>query len=170
MNISRKSDSRSTLTIYFLSLFLDMFIVAALALLVLSLLGIPNAFIIAISAGLLNIIPYIGPVIAVVIALFLSLSSCISAGEYHLFLPVASKVFFSLITINTLDGFVIQPILFSATVKAHPLEVFIVTLMAGTVAGIPGMVLALPAYTLLRIIAREFFSHLNFFRKLSGTP
>ena len=42
--------------------------------------------------------------------------------------------------------------------KAHPLEIFIVVLAAGTIAGIMGMVLAIPAYTILRGVARDFLS------------
>jgi predicted PurR-regulated permease PerM len=68
---------------------------------------------------------------------------------------------------NLIDGFVIQPLIFSNSVKAHPLEIFIVTLMAATIGGIPGMIVALPAYTLIRIVAKEFLTHVKFFRKIS---
>ncbi|MGZ3921132.1 MAG: AI-2E family transporter, partial [Bacteroidia bacterium] len=57
----------------------------------------------------------------------------------------------------------------SNSVKAHPLEIFIVTLMAATIGGIFGMVVALPVYTIIRIIAKEFLTHLKFFKKISDT-
>jgi predicted PurR-regulated permease PerM len=57
-----------------------------------------------------------------------------------------------------IDGFVVQPLVLGSSVKAHPLEVFLVVLMAGMVGGIGGMIAAIPVYTIIRVIAREFFS------------
>jgi predicted PurR-regulated permease PerM len=57
-----------------------------------------------------------------------------------------------------IDNFIIQPIIFSNSVKAHPLEIFIVVLSAGTLWGITGMLIAIPFYTILRVIAKEFLS------------
>jgi hypothetical protein len=58
---------------------------------------------------------------------------------------------------HLIDNIVFQPIIFSNSVKAHPLEIFIVVLVAGFAAGIPGMLLGIPAYTVIRVFAREFF-------------
>jgi predicted PurR-regulated permease PerM len=66
-----------------------------------------------------------------------------------------------------LDAALIQPFIFSKSVKAHPLEVFLVILVAGTVAGIPGMIFAIPSYTIFRVIAREFLSGFKIIRKLT---
>jgi predicted PurR-regulated permease PerM len=63
-----------------------------------------------------------------------------------------------------IDNFLTYPLIFSNSLKAHPLELFLVVLMAGTLAGIPGMVLGAPAYTVLRIIAREFFTRFDVVR------
>ena len=79
------------------------------------------------------------------------------------------SIIITLISIYAIDGFIVQPLIFSNSVKAHPLEIFIVTLMAGMVGGIFGMVVALPVYTLIRIVAKEFLSHLKFFKKISDT-
>ena len=70
---------------------------------------------------------------------------------------------------NIIDNFVLQPLIFSRSVKAHPIEIFIVVLMAGTIAGPFGMIVAIPAYTLLRIIAIEFFSHWDFVKNIIGS-
>jgi predicted PurR-regulated permease PerM len=102
-----------------------------------------------------------------IIAVILGVSACISAGAYEQIGSTIYTIFFTLLTINLVDGFIIQPYIFSNSVKAHPLEIFIVTLMAGTLGGIFGMVIALPVYTIIRIIAGEFLSHLKFFRKIS---
>ncbi|MCC6370084.1 MAG: AI-2E family transporter [Bacteroidia bacterium] len=161
--------SKKMLSKYFGALLLDMFIVGLSALLVLTLLGVENALIIAFCAGVLNMIPYIGSVITMIIAVVLGASSCISASSYELIGPTINKIFFALLSINLIDAFVVQPLLFSKSVKAHPLEIFIVTLMAGTIGGIIGMVVALPTYTLIRIVAKEFLTHLKFFKKISDT-
>jgi predicted PurR-regulated permease PerM len=161
--------SKRMLSKYFAALFLDMFIVGILVLVALTIMGIKNALLIAFIAGLLNVIPYIGSVITMLIAIFLGVSGCINSGNYELIGPVINKIFFSLFSINLIDGFLIQPFIFSNSVKAHPLEIFIVTLMAAILGGIVGMIIALPVYTLIRIIAKEFLTHLKFFRKLSET-
>jgi predicted PurR-regulated permease PerM len=159
--------SKKMLSNYFAALFLDMFIVGGAAMIVLSILGIKNALIIAFFAGILNVIPYIGSVITMAIAIILGVSSCISAGQYELIGPTIYQIFIALLSINVVDGFLIQPFIFSNSVKAHPLEIFIVTLMAGTLGGVFGMIVALPSYTLIRIIAKEFLTHLKFFKKIS---
>lgn len=161
--------SKKMLSKYFGALLLDMFIVGLSALIILSILGVKNALIIAFCAGILNMIPYIGSVITMIIAIVLGVSSCISTGSYELIGPVINKIFFTLLSINLTDAFIVQPLIFSKSVKAHPLEIFIVTLMAGTIGGIMGMVVALPTYTLIRIVAKEFLRHLKFFRKITDT-
>ena len=161
--------SKNMLSKYFAGLFIDMFIVSASIMVVLSILGIKNALLISFVAGLLNVIPYIGSMITMIIAIFLGVSGCISSGTYELIGPTINKIFFSLLSINLIDGFIIQPLIFSNSVKAHPLEIFIVTLMGATIGGIFGMVVALPVYTILRIIAKEFLTHLKFFKKITDT-
>jgi predicted PurR-regulated permease PerM len=159
--------SKRMLSKYFAGLFIDMFIVGCLVMISLSILGIKNALIISFAAAVLNVIPYIGSVIVMIIAIFLGVSGCISSGNYELIGVTINKIFFTLLSINLLDGFIIQPYIFSNSVKAHPLEIFVVTLMAATLGGIFGMVIALPVYTLIRIVAKEFLTHLKFFKKIS---
>jgi predicted PurR-regulated permease PerM len=159
--------SKKMLSKYFAGLFIDMFIVGTTLMVALTLLGIKNAVLISFVAGIMNLIPYIGSVITMILAIFLGVSGCISSESYDLIGPTINKIFFTLLSMNLIDGFVIQPLIFSNSVKAHPLEIFIVTLMAATIGGIPGMIVALPAYTLIRIVAKEFLTHVKFFRKIS---
>ncbi len=161
--------SKRMLSKYFAALFFDMFLVSMAVLLVLSLLGVKNALIIAFCAGLLNVIPYIGSIITMCIAVILGVSSCIGMGAYDMIGPTIYEIFFAMLSINLIDGFIVQPFLFSNSVKAHPLEIFIVTLMAAKLGGIFGMVIALPSYTLLRVVAKVFLGHLKFFKKISDT-
>jgi predicted PurR-regulated permease PerM len=160
--------SKKMLSRYFTGLFIDMLSVGILVFAGLSFSGSPNALLIACMAGLLNIVPYIGPLITLVIALAFAAGSCISLGAYDAMLPVMSQTFFTLVAVNLVDGLILQPLIFSNTVRAHPLEIFIVTLMAGTLAGIPGMIVALPVYTLFRITGGLLFAHLKLFRKISA--
>ena len=73
----------------------------------------------------------------------------------------------SLLILKGIDDFVLQPTLYSERVKAHPLEIFLVILIAGSMAGILGMLLAIPSYTVLRVFAKEFFSQFRLVRKLT---
>jgi predicted PurR-regulated permease PerM len=52
-------------------------------------------------------------------------------------------------------------------VKAYPLEIFIVILMAGSVGGVIGLLVAVPSYTVIRVFAKEFFSEVALVRKLT---
>jgi predicted PurR-regulated permease PerM len=159
--------SKKMLSKYFTGLTIDVLIVGLLAGLLMWLLGIKNALIIGCIAGLFNVIPYIGPIITLVLALFLGVSGCIEAGHFDLIQPTITKIIIALLSINLLDALIFQPYIFSSTVKAHPLEIFLVILMAGTLAGIGGMVVAIPVYTLIRIVAKEFLTQFKFFRKIS---
>jgi len=161
--------SKKMLSKYFAALFIDMLIVGTLVGSLLFILGIDNALIIAFTAGLLNVVPYIGSAITMLLAIFLGVSGCIAHNEYELIYLVITKIFFGLLSINLIDGFIIQPFIFSSSVKAHPLEIFIVTLMGAIVGGIGGMIVALPVYTILRIIAKQFLTHFKFFKKITDT-
>ncbi len=68
---------------------------------------------------------------------------------------------------HMIDIFVFQPYIYSNSVKAHPLEIFLVILIAGSIGGIIGMLVAIPAYTVIRVFAREFLSHFKLVQKLT---
>jgi len=67
-----------------------------------------------------------------------------------------------------IDNNILQPMIYARSVSAHPLEIFIVILAAGSFAGIPGMILAIPSYTVLRVFAREFFNHFSTVKKITS--
>jgi predicted PurR-regulated permease PerM len=159
--------SKKMLSKYFSGLIIDVLVVGILAGVSLSILGIKNALIIGFVAGLFNVVPYIGPMITLCFALFLGVSGCIELGQYDQISGVIAKIVIALMSINIFDAMFLQPFIFSNTVKAHPLEIFIVILMAGTLAGIGGMVVAIPVYTLVRIVAREFLTQFKFFKKIT---
>ena len=64
------------------------------------------------------------------------------------------------------DNFVLQPLIYSTSIKSSPLEIFIVLLLAGHIGGVLGMLVAIPVYTVIRVIAAEFFHHVKVIRRL----
>ena len=70
---------------------------------------------------------------------------------------------------HLIDNVVFQPVIFSNSVKAHPLEIFVVVLASGFAAGIPGMILGIPAYTVMRVFAREFFYGFKAVQKITSS-
>jgi predicted PurR-regulated permease PerM len=150
--------TRVFLTRYFLGLMLETLLVSILVSLGLWILGIGNAVLIGVLAGVLNIIPYVGPVFSAVLAALFTLLGHPELEFYTLLLPMMGKAVALILVVQWIDNLIVQPLIYASSVKAHPLEIFLVFLAAGTIGGIAGMILAVPAYTVLRVIAREFFS------------
>ena len=82
-------------------------------------------------------------------------------------LPLGLKVLVVFVVVQLIDNFIFQPMIYSNSVKAHPLEIFLVILGAGTLFGVGGMVLAIPSYTVFRVIAKEFFSQFKVIQRLT---
>lgn len=159
--------TRLMLTKYFTGLLADVLIVTVLVGGSMYFFGIKNALVIGAFAGIMNIIPYIGPLISFVFAIFLGVTGCFQFNEIDQISAVITKIFFILLAVNIFDGIIFQPFIFSSSVKAHPLEIFLVILMAATLAGIWGMVIAIPTYTFLRVVAKEFLTNFKFFKKIT---
>ena len=141
---------------YFIGLLLQLFIVFILYLIVLIIFGIPNALIIAFLCAVLNIIPYIGPLIASVLAALLTMMSNLGNDFQTEILPTTIYVLIGFWIVQIIDNNVSQPVIFSKSVSSHPLEIFLVILIAGFLSGILGMIIAVPLYTILKVIGKEF--------------
>ncbi|GEL12113.1 Predicted PurR-regulated permease PerM [Flavobacterium glycines] len=142
---------------YLTGLLIQLLVVFIMYFIVLLIFGNENALIIAFLCALLNVIPYIGPIIATVLAAILTLISNIGAHFSTEMLPTTIYVVIGFLIVQVIDNNVSQPIIFSKSVKSHPLEIFLVTLISGITFGIFGMVVAIPIYTSLKVIAKEFF-------------
>ncbi len=151
------SESKELLRRYFTGLVTDLFSVFVLISLCMWLWGLENALVIGFFAGLLNVIPYVGPIIATFVGVFLGISINLDLDFYTQMLPLIIKIVGSFIIVNTIDVFVLQPAIFSKSVRSHPLEIFIVFIVAGTLGGVFGMILAIPGYSVLRIFIKVFF-------------
>lgn len=122
-----------------------------------------DALIIGLIIGTLNVIPYAGPFIGCFIALCIGVLSPIDGDIIY----TATVIVSTIVGVKLIDDFMIQPTLYSGRVNAHPLEIFLLILAAGTIAGLVGILLAIPLYTIVRVFALEFFSEYSLVRKLT---
>ncbi|OFX44278.1 MAG: hypothetical protein A2046_13495 [Bacteroidetes bacterium GWA2_30_7] len=160
---------RRMLLRYFLGLCIDVTIVFILVTIGMLIVGLTleQALVIGIFAGLLNMIPYVGPIIAIIFGLSFVTATHLNIDIYNELFPVLGYMFLVFVVVQIIDGILIQPFIYSNSVKAHPLEIFLVILIAGSLAGITGMLLAIPSYTIIRVIAREFFINFKVVQKLT---
>lgn len=142
---------------YFIGLLIQLFIVFLLYLIVLFIFGVPNALVIAFLCAVLNIIPYIGPLIASFLAAILTMLSNLGSDFQSQILPTTIYVLIGFWIVQIIDNNLSQPIIFSKSVSSHPLEIFLVILIAGFLFGILGMVIAVPLYTIIKVMGKEFF-------------
>lgn len=142
---------------YFIGLLIQLFLVFILYLIVLLIFGIENALIIAFLCSILNIIPYVGPLIATIIAAVLTMIGNLSGDFQSQVLPTTIYVLIGFWIVQLIDNNLSQPIIFSKSVSSHPLEIFLIILIAGFLFGIIGMIFAVPLLTILKVIGKEFF-------------
>lgn len=156
--IKSSSKIKDLLSRYFNGLILQMVIIFIIYLIVLLIFGIKNAFIIAFLCALLNLIPYVGPLINAGLAVILTMTSNLGESFSDVILPKTIYVLIGFIFAQLIDNFLSQPIIFSKSVKSHPLEIFIIILIAGILFGVIGMIVAVPTYTAIKVILKEFLS------------
>jgi len=120
--------------------------------------NIPNALLIGFLAGVFNTIPYIGPFIAMGLGLVFSITSLLPENPSA---EVLSLLFWKMAIIfavlKAIDAFVLTPVIFGKSMKVHPIEIFIIILLAGYLGGVTAMIFAVPAYSMIRIVVKEFF-------------
>jgi predicted PurR-regulated permease PerM len=160
-------ESSQMLTRYFLGLMIQAFSFAMIVSLILLALGIPNAFLIGFFGGIMNLVPYVGPLVGSAFGIFITLSAQLHLPFEQIW-PDLVKVAAAFAVTQVIDNFLLQPYISSKSVKAHPLEIFLVTLAGAQVGGLLGMVIAIPVYTVLRVIAKVFFSEFRLVQNLTG--
>ena len=126
-----------------------------------------HALVIGLVTGILNVIPYIGPLIGICFGLAVGVVLNLDMEFYHQMLPLLIYQTVIMSITQLIDNVVFQPYIYGNSVYAHPLEIFLVILMAGSLAGIPGMILAIPSYTVIRVILKEFFNKYILVKKLT---
>ncbi|WP_218841846.1 AI-2E family transporter [Winogradskyella ursingii] len=159
--------SKSLLTRYFIGLLCQMLVIAILYFILLYSLGIQNALAVALVCAFLNIVPYLGPLLGAMVIMLIVLSANLASDFSTQLLPDLITVLVGVSIIQLIDNFFSQPIIFGQSVKSHPLEIFIVIFMGGLLFGIPGMILAVPVYTTLKVISKEFLSEYKIVKQLT---
>ena len=149
---------KDLLSRYFLGLILQILILFVLYTIILFIFGIQNAIVIAFLCALLNLIPYIGPLIAGVLMAVLTMTSDVTLDFRTEILPTTIYVMIGYLIAQLVDNFFSQPKIFSEATKAHPLEIFLVIIIGGLLFGVVGMIVAVPGYTAIKVILKEFLS------------
>lgn len=146
---------------YLLGLLFQMFSIFSIAAIGLTIVGVKYAITIAVFAAVANLIPYMGPLLggAFGIIVAISTSGDFSFSQDTIFLII--KVFSVFAVVQAVDNIFLQPLIFSKSVKAHPLEIFVIIFVGATIAGIPGMIGAIPVYTVLRVSSTEIYAGFN---------
>lgn len=152
---------------YFVGLMIQILVLFVVYTIVLLIFGIKNAFVIAFICALMNLIPYIGPLISAFLMMILTMTSNLGASFSEVVIPKTTYVMIGFIIGQLIDNFVSQPVIFSKSVKSHPLEIFIVIITSGILFGVIGMVVAIPTYTAIKVILKEFLSDYKFVQKLT---
>lgn len=169
------SDIGHLLSRYFSGVAIEMFgvgLINFIGLYFIARMGFNTSIGIAFITGILNIIPYLGPLLGGIIGTILAL-----VVKYSSIAPIGLEIgfgWFTLILIaifcftQLVDNFLYQPLIYSSSIKARPLEIFIVLLIAGHLAGPMGMIVAIPAYTVIRVVAFRFFGHIKAIQRLEN--
>ena len=167
------SDIGHLLSRYFIGILLEIAGVALvnfLGLLLVARLGFNAAIGIAALTGIFNVIPYVGPLLGgalgTVLGLLLKYTSASPIGldvNFWVFTAILVAIF---CFTQLIDNFVYQPLIYSTSIKSTPLEIFIVLLIVGHIGGPLAMIIAIPCYTVVRVIAFRFFGHIKAIRRL----
>ena len=158
---------KNLLSRYFIGLLLQILILFIIYTIVLLIFGIPNAFMIALLCALLNLIPYVGPVIGFFLMTFLTMTSNLGSDFSSIVIPKTIYVMIGFLIGQFIDNNLSQPIIFSKSVKSHPLEIFLIIIIGGFLFGVTGMVVAVPGYTALKVILKEFLAENKIVKSLT---
>lgn len=161
---------KNLLTRYFIGVLIQCTVIMIMVDIGMTIVGIDfhQALVMGLILGILNVIPYVGPWIGLFIALIMGVASHIDQDFSTVVVPLVYYMIIVEVIVHATDNVLNQPLIFSNSVRAHPLEIFIVILAAGFAAGIPGMILGIPTYTVIRVFAREFFYNFKAVQKLTS--
>jgi len=162
-------ESSIMLVRYFVGLVVQVIVITIITTIVLKLLGFQNALLMAFCFAVFNLIPYLGPLLGNFVGVLIVISSNLEVSFYDVMLPKIITAVVVFTVLQMLDNFLLQPNIFSKSVKAHPLEIFLVVLMGAKIGGVAGMVLAIPGYTVLRVLLKVFFSEFEVVQKLTSS-
>lgn len=155
---------------YFIGIILQCSVVLINITIGMTIVGFPfhQALVMGLLVGIFNVIPYVGPWLGGSVAVLMGVATAVTSTGYPvIWLLIVYMVIVIAIT-QVVDNNLVQPTIYSRSVNAHPIEIFLVIFAVGSFAGIAGMILAVPAYTALRVFAREFFYNFGPVRKITS--
>jgi len=158
---------KELLSRYFGGLLLQVVILFVFYSILLLVLGIDNAIAVALIGAFLNLIPYLGPVISIGIMMLLAITGNLDSSFSEVILPKLLSLGTGFIAIQLVDNFFNQPFIFSNSVRSHPLEIFIAILVFGLLFGIGGLIAAVPLYTAIKVVSKEFLSEYKIVKQLT---
>ncbi|WP_370901195.1 AI-2E family transporter [Chryseobacterium gossypii] len=129
---------------YIIGLCLQIIIVSVLTTIVLSILGVKYAILLAVLTGLLNVIPYLGICISLLISCFIAFATGTPSTCIY--------VIIGYIAVHIIDGNIVLPFVVGSKVKINALFSFIGIIVGEHLWGIAGMFLCIPAIAILKII------------------
>lgn len=152
---------------YFVGLTMQVTVLFILYVLLLSIFEINNPIAIAFICAILNLVPYLGPIVAGILMALFVISSNLGADFQMVILPKLIYVMLGYAIAQLIDNLISQPLIFGASVRSHPLEIFLIILISGLMFGIVGMVVAIPFYTAIKVIAKESLSEYKIVKRLT---
>ena len=160
------SKSKDLLSRYFIGLIIQIMANIVTYSLALYIVGVKSPLVIGFFTGIIIIVPYLGGIISMILGVILGVTGVISTGDYAMIMPMVIRILVAMFIVQTIDNNVFAPLIQGKSVKAHPVEIFLVVIAAASFGGILGMVVAVPAYGFIKIIAREFLSNFRVIRHI----
>lgn len=157
VTITAYNKIENLLSNYLNGLLIQMLSVFSIAAIGLSIVGIKYSLTIALFAAVANLIPYLGPILGASFGILVGISTGVELTDPQALFFLFLKIISVFATVQLTDNVFLQPIIFSKSIKAHPLEIFIIIFAGASLAGIPGMVAAIPCYTVLRVSFSELY-------------
>ena len=151
-NIDKYFNSTNQIFFHFLSSqFLDAIIVAILASIAMSILGVKYSILLGVMIGIFNLIPYIGAIIAVVISAIITIFTGGLAQAIWMLIIVT--------ILQQIDANIINPKIVGNSLKINPILVILAVTVGGAYFGIIGMFLAVPIIAVLKVIVEDFIKY-----------
>lgn len=138
-----------TISTYFSGQFLDMLFVGTLTFIGYLIIQMPYALLLGVVAGILNIVPYLGPWLGVLPAIIVAMT---------ISFPKAIAVAIVVIVVQQIDSNLLYPNVIGKTLQIHPLTIIVLLLVAGNMFGFLGIVLAIPGYAVVRTVIQYWVS------------
>ena len=147
---------------YLRGIFIETLIVAILTLGLLFSLGVDYAILLSTIAGVMNVIPYLGPVLGAIPALIIIY---LKFKSFQLLL----YLIIGFVVIQSLDNIILKPLIYSQSVNLHPLAILVCLLIGGMIAGVWGLILAVPVAGILKVTISIISKEVQFRLRMADT-